>query len=192
MSASPATLTEALWPVESTTRRAIRALVLVTAGTVLLALAAQIRIPFYPVPFTMQTFVVLVAGLTLGPRLAGATVASYLTVGAAGAPVFAGLTSGAAILSGATAGYLWGMLAAAVVMGLLAERGWDRTRGRTLAAMLVGTGIIFAAGLAWLANLFGWDVAISTGLVPFLGSEAAKIALAVATVPTAWRLVGRT
>lgn len=191
MSASPLTLTEALWPAPSATRRAVRAAVLVTAGTALLALAAQLRIPFYPVPFTMQTFVVLVIGLTFGPRLAGATLATYLGGGAAGAPVFAGLTGGAGVLSGATAGYLWGMLVAAVVMGLLAERGWDRSRGRTLGAMLIGTTIIFAAGLAWLANLFGWEVAISTGLTPFLASEAAKIALAVATVPAAWTLVRR-
>lgn len=191
MSASPATLTEALWPAASGSRRAVRALTLVLAGTALLAVAAQLRIPFYPVPFTMQTFVVLVVGLSYGPRLAGATVATYLAAGAAGAPVFAGLSSGAAILSGATAGYLWGMLAAAVVMGFLAERGWDRSRGRTLGAMLIGTFVIFAAGLWWLAELYGWTIAVDTGLVPFLGSEAAKIALAVATVPTAWRLVPR-
>lgn len=191
MSASPLTLTEALWPAPSTTRRAVRTVVLVTVGTALLALSAQLRIPFYPVPFTMQTFVVLVLGLTLGPRLAGGTVAAYLAVGSAGAPVFAGLAGGAAVLSGATAGYLWGMLAAAVAMGFLAERGWDRSRGRTLGAMLIGTAIIFAAGLGWLANLFGLEAAVSTGLVPFLASEAAKIALAVATVPAAWALVGR-
>lgn len=188
MSADTATLTEALWPASSAYTRATRAIALVIAGTALLAVAAQVRIPFYPVPFTMQTFIVLVVGLTYGPRLGGATVATYLTTGAAGAPVFAGFSAGAAVLSGPTAGYLWGMLAAAVALGLLAGRGWTRTRGRTLGAMLLGTFIIFTAGLGWLAQLVGWKLALETGLIPFLGSEAAKIGLAMATVPTAWRL----
>lgn len=190
MSATPLTLTDAVWPA-SRTRPLVRNLTLVLGGSLVLAASAQLQIPFYPVPFTMQTFVVLVIGLSYGPRLAGATVAAYLAEGAAGLPVFAGFSGGAAILGGATAGYLWGFLAAAVVMGLLAERGWDRSPARTLGAMLIGTAIIFALGLAWLGRLFGWDVALDTGLVPFVWSESAKIGLAVATVPAAWRLVGR-
>ena len=160
-------------------------------GSLLLTLSAKVSIG-WPVPMTMQTFVVLVIGLSLGSRLAGATVALYLVEGAVGLPVFAGTPErgiGLAYMAGPTGGYLAGFLVAAIVLGVLAERGWGRSVLSTLAAMAVGTVIIFALGLGWLAALIGVEPAIANGLVPFLVSEPIKIALACAVMPLAWRLV---
>lgn len=139
----------------------------------------------------MQTAVVLAIGLTFGRGLGTATVGAYLTQGAAGLPVFAAGGGAAYLVSSPTAGYLWGMLAATVAMGWLARAGWDRTRPRTLAALLVGTAIIFTIGVAWLAVYVGVSSAIAIGLQPFLVSEALKIALVAALLPEAQRLVGR-
>jgi biotin transport system substrate-specific component len=139
---------------------------------------------------TMQTFVVLVLGMAYGWRLAGATVLLYLAQGALGLPVFAA-GGGIAYFAGPTAGYLVGFLLATVAVGWLADHGWDRSVLRTLAAMLIGTVIIFACGIAWLSTLIGLPQAIGAGLVPFLLGEAAKIALATAILPFAWRLLQR-
>jgi biotin transport system substrate-specific component len=169
---------------------AVRAIALALIGTVLLTVSAKIQVPFWPVPMTMQTFVVLVLGMAYGWRLAGTTVLLYLAQGAIGLPVFAG-GGGIAYMAGPTGGYLAGFLLAAVAVGWLAEHGWDRSVPRTLAAMLIGTGIIFGCGIAWLGTLIGLPQAISAGLVPFLLGEAVKIALATAILPFAWRLLKR-
>jgi biotin transport system substrate-specific component len=183
------TLAHAVWsPVGSSP--ATRAIVLALIGTALLTLSAKIQVPFWPVPMTMQTFVVLVLGMAYGWQLAGATVLLYLAQGALGLPVFAG-GGGIAYMAGPTGGYLAGFLLAAVAVGWLAEHGWDRTAPRTLAAMLIGTAMIFACGIAWLATLIGLPQAIGAGLVPFLLGEAVKIALATAILPFAWRLLQR-
>ena len=169
---------------------AVRAIALALIGTARLTVSAQIQVPFWPVPMTMQTFVVLVLGMAYGWRLAGATVLLYLAQGAIGLPVFAG-GGGIAYIAGPTGGYLAGFLLAAVAVGWLAEHGWDRSVPRTLAAMLIGTGVIFACGIAWLSTLIGLPQAIGAGLVPFLLGEAVKIALATAILPFAWRLLQR-
>lgn len=184
-----ATLADALWS-PAAGSPAIRATVLAVIGSILLTISAKIQVPFWPVPMTMQTFVVLVLGVAYGWRLAGATVLLYLAQGALGLPVFAG-GGGLAYMAGPTGGYLAGFLLAAVAVGWLAERGWARSAPSTLAAMLIGTAIIFGCGIAWLATLIGLPQAISAGLVPFLLSEAVKIALATALVPSAWRLMRR-
>jgi biotin transport system substrate-specific component len=184
-----ATLADVLWsPAAGST--AVRAIVLAVIGSLLLTISAKIQVPFWPVPMTMQTFVVLVLGVAYGWRLAGATVLLYLAQGALGLPVFAG-GGGIAYMAGPTGGYLAGFLLAAVAVGWLAERGWARSAPSTLAAMLIGTAIIFGCGIAWLATLIGLPQAVSAGLVPFLLSEAVKIALATALVPFAWRLMQR-
>lgn len=199
MSAAPMTLADAVWPRPSSldgarTRAIVRGASLAVAGSVLLAASAQVQIPFWPVPFTMQTFAVLVIGLAYGSRLAAATTVLYLAEGAVGLPVFAGFAGGAAHLAGPTGGYLVGFAVAATVMGFLAERGWDRSHVLTLAAMLIGEVIVFTLGVGWLARVLGGDTgaAISAGLTPFVAAEVLKIALAVAALPTAWRLVDRT
>lgn len=187
------TLAGALWPATKESGAA-RFLILMVLGTVALWLSAKIQIPLVPVPITMQTLVVLVLGVAYGWRLGGATLLLYLAEGASGLPVFAGGWSeggGYQILYGPTAGYLAGFVVAAGVCGFLAERGWDRSLVRAGAAMLIGNIVIYALGLPWLAYLFGWQVAIASGLVPFLLGDALKIALGACFLPIAWRLVGK-
>lgn len=189
------TLAEALWPTQSRAMSAMRAVLLVFAGSVLLTVAAKIQIPFYPVPMTMGTFAVLGLGMAMGWRLGGASVAFYLAQGAIGLPVFAGTPEkgiGLAYMAGPTGGYLLGYLLAAVACGLLAERGWDRKVLTTAAAMLIGNAIIYIPGVLYLGALFGWDKPIlEWGMTPFLLGDAAKLALAAAVLPAAWQLMKR-
>lgn len=183
------TLGAMLWPSQG----AMRAALLAVGGVCLLTLSAKIQIPpiaFFPVPFTMQTFVVLVLGITLGARLAAATVCLYLITGAFGLPVFAG-GGGLVYFTGPTAGFLLAFPLAAATLGHLAERGFARTFISTIGVMLLGTAIIFGAGIAWLAVLFGMEKAIALGLLPFIYSEAVKILLAATAVPGAWKIVHR-
>jgi len=169
----------------------LRLAVLAIAGSALMALSAKIQVPMWPVPMTMQTFAVLVIAMSFGLRLGGATLLVYLAEGAVGLPVFAS-GGGLAYLSGPTGGYLVGFVAAAVLVGWLAEKGWDRNVVRTLIAMALGTFVIFSLGVTWLAIFLGdADKAIASGLTPFLVGAAVKIALAAAVLPIAWRLLSR-
>ncbi len=168
--------------------------VLAVAGTVLLTVSAKIQVPFYPVPMTMQTFAVLVIGMAYGWKLGGATVALYLAEGAVGLPVFAGTPEkgiGLAYMAGPTGGYLVGFVLAAGIAGWLGEKGWDRSVPMTLAAMAIGTVIIFVPGYFWLALLIGQEKAWAFGVLPFLLGEVFKIALAAAVLPGAWKLIAR-
>jgi biotin transport system substrate-specific component len=182
-------LAQALWPA-TTGNRVVRAILLIAAGCALLTISAKIQVPFWPVPMTMQTFVVIVLGAALGWRLAGATVLAYLVQGAAGLPVFAG-GAGLAYVAGPTGGYLVGFLAGAVVVGWLAEKGWDRHFATSLLAMVLGIATVFALGVGYLATLIGLQPAITAGLLPFLAGEALKIALAMAVMPLAWRFLAQ-
>lgn len=183
-------LIDQIWPVAA--RPALRIAALMVLGSVLLMASAKAQVPMWPVPMTMQTFVVLVIGMTYGPRLGTATVMLYLLEGAVGLPVFAGTPEkgiGLAYMMGPTGGYLLGFLLAAALMGWLAERGWDRTLPWAVAAMTAGTVLQLVPGVAWLATLIGWDKAIAAGLTPFIVGAIVKIALAAAVLPLAWRMV---
>ena len=162
---------------------------LVVFGTLLLAASAQFKIPLYPVPVTGQTLVVLLIGMTYGPRLGGITMAGYLFEGALGLPVFAGGAAGAAVLMGPTGGYLFGFLLAGVAMGFLAERGMGRTVVSTIAAMFIGNCVIYLCGALWLANFIGFGQAIAAGVLPFLYGDALKLVVAAGLMPLAWRVV---
>lgn len=177
------TLAAALWPARSNT--VLRAVALLLLGTLLLALAAKLRVPFWPVPMTMQTFMVLLIGATYGFRLATATVAVYLLEGAVGLPVF---TSGAGLvyMTGPTGGYLVGYLVAAALLGAAAHRGVLRTLPGLLAVMLLADLVLFAFGFGWLAALIGPAKAWTGGVLPFLPAEALKIGLAAALVRAGW------
>ena len=108
-----------------------------------------------------------------------------------GLAVFAGGAFGIARLVGPTAGYLVGFLAAAFVVGLLSERGWDRKPWTTAASMIIGNGIIYVVGVIWLSRFVGWQAVLSTGFLPFLAGVALKIALATILLPAGWKLIGR-
>lgn len=168
-----------------------RKVALVFAGSLLLWASAKVQVPFYPVPMTMQTFVVIMLGMSLGWRLGGATVLLYLSQGAAGLPVFAGTPEkglGLLYMAGPTGGYLLGFLLAAIATGWLAERGWHRNVLTTLAAFAVGIVLVYLPGLAWLGTIAGWQNPIMQwGLYPFLLGEVFKMALAAAVLPLASR-----
>jgi biotin transport system substrate-specific component len=167
---------------------------LILAFSFFIALLAQaaIPLPFSPVPITGQTLGVLLAGLLLGSRRGAACLLVYLAEGALGLPVFAGGTAGPAVLVGPTAGYLAGFVLAAYLVGRMAERGWDRSYGGTFLAMLLGNLAIYACGVTWLALYLGdFGRALVGGLLPFIPGDLLKILLAVALLPTGWRLLGR-
>ncbi|MBL8671612.1 MAG: biotin transporter BioY [Alphaproteobacteria bacterium] len=198
MTASTATaslpLLDRLWPADGRAATVLRAVGMACLGTALLTASARVQIPFWPVPMTMQTFVVLLLGLTCGARLGAGTVAFYLGLGAVGLPVFAGTPAkgiGLAYMTGPTGGYLVGFMAAVCVVGWLAARGWDRRVLTTLAAGVVGMVVIYALGAGYLASLYGAEKALATGVLPFLLGDALKIALLAATLQLVWRGIVR-
>lgn len=161
---------------------------------VLTAAAAQLSfpLPFTPVPFTIQPMIVLIGAAALGSRLGALSQILYLTLGIAGLPVFAyspELPQGFARLLGPSGGYLMAYPLAAFITGLLAERGFDRRYLSSIVAMFVGLSIIFAGGVSWIARLAGIDVALATGLYPFIVVDVVKIVLAGLVLPTAWKLL---
>lgn len=173
----------------------IKQAALVVLGIAFLAVAAKIKVPMWPVPITMGTFAVLTIGAAYGARLGLVTIMGYLIVGALGFDVFAGSSAekfGLTYMMGGTGGYLFGYVMAAVVLGVLAQRGWDRSVLWMALAMLIGNVLIYVPGLAWLGQLYGWDKPIlEWGLTPFLIGDALKLGLAALVLPAAWKLVGR-
>lgn len=162
-------------------------IVLVLAGSALLAISAQISVPFYPVPVTGQTLVVLMIGMAYGSRLGAATLLAYLVEGGMGLPVFANGGAGWAYLAGPTGGYLTGFLVAAFILGLLAERGMGRGPVSTALAMLVGTAMIYLFGATWLSSFIGFEKALAAGVMPFLYGDVLKLVVAAGLMPLAWR-----
>lgn len=193
MTVRTATIVDFVWP-SRPHARVFRAAALMLMGICLLTLSAKIQIPFWPVPMTMQTLVVLVIGMAYGWRLGAATVLAYLLAGAAGLPVFAGTPArgiGVAYMMGPTGGFLLGFLISAAAVGLLGERGWDRSILRTAIAMVAGQAVIAVAGVAWLAVLFNLPKAIEVGFKPFLAASLLKVALGIVLMPTIWKLLDR-
>jgi biotin transport system substrate-specific component len=159
---------------------------LVLAGTALLTLSAKTQVPFWPVPMTLQTAVVMLLGVSLGWRLAAASVLLYLAQGMMGLPVFAGPLAGPAYFAGPTGGYLLGFVAGAVVAGFAAER------SRGIVGLLLGlvgaTAAIYLCGVAWLATFTGLSGALQAGVLPFLLGDAVKIGLVAALAAAGLRL----
>jgi biotin transport system substrate-specific component len=166
--------------------------IIVICGSLLVALSAQIRIylAFSPVPITGQTFAVLMLGALLGSRRGGLAMLAYLFEGALGLPVFAAGV-GLPVLFGPTGGYLVGFVAAAHLVGRLAEMGWDRHIITTIAAMVLGNAVLHLLGFTWLAVLTDVKTAFVTGVYPFILGDLLKVALAAAALPTGWKLLGR-
>jgi biotin transport system substrate-specific component len=173
----------------------VRHAALIVAGTILIALGAQVSfvIPGNPVPVTGQTFGVLVAGGALGFRRGIAAAVLYVLLGAIGLPLFAQGRTGVDVILGATGGYLVGFVLAAALVGRLAELGWDRNLAGSIGAMLLGELAIYAVGVPWLAATTGHDLgwARAVGLDPFIVGDAVKVLLAAGAFPAAWWVVGR-
>ena len=177
---------------ENNSQKIFRYGAITLAGSALIALCAQISVPFYPVPVTMQTFAVILIGLTYGWRLGGITVALYLVEGAIGLPVFAGGKGGMIVLMGPTAGYLYGFVLATVACGWFAERGFDRSYFKLILPLLAGNVLLYTSGLVWLGNFIGWDKPVlDLGLYPFIPGDLLKIAMAAVLLPTVWKYVDR-
>ena len=175
-------------------RVAARDVLLVSAGALLTAAAAQVFVPlpFTPVPISGQTFAVLLVAAALGPARGVASMGLYLLLGLVGLPFYAEGASGVTVIAGATGGYLVGFVVAAYVVGHLARRGMDRKVWSTAAAYLIGSLVIYAVGVPWLAVAVGVSLpeALMMGLVPFLIGDAVKAALAAGLLPAAWKLLG--
>ena len=191
MRADAATLRFAVFPRAGLLTDAL----LVLAGTGLVAVCAQIsiKLPFTPVPITGQTFAVVLVGASLGAVRGTASLALYLLLGAAGAPIYAHHDSGWSVITSASGGYIVGFVVAAAVTGWLAEQRWDRRFSSSIGAMLTGNVIIYLVGLPWLAwqlhtNL---EQTLEDGLYPFVPGDVFKLYLAGALLPTAWLLVRR-
>lgn len=165
---------------------------LVLGGAALTGIAAQIAVPVpgSPVPVTGQTFAALLVGTALGARRGFLALAVYALVGMAGMPWFSAGSSGA---GGASFGYVLGMLLAATVVGGLARRGGDRSVLRTAGTMVLGSAVIYAVGVPYLALSTGMSAsaALAAGLTPFLLGDALKAALAMGALPASWKLIGR-
>lgn len=184
-----ASLMATLWPVQSRRDEILRGLVFAFAGAALLTLSAKVKVPFYPVPMTMQTMVVLMIAVAGGFRLGVATVALYLAQGAMGFPVFADTPErgiGLAYMMGPTGGYLVGFLAAAAFAGFCGDRGIGRSILGMLGVMTLGHVVIFAFGFAYLASLIGPLAAFNAGVAPFAIATVLKIALGAALMPALW------
>lgn len=183
------TLLERFQPLQNT-NRAVRNIVLAIVGTLALTISAKIQIPFFPVPMTLQTLVVLMIGMTFGPRLGVATLILYLAEGAVGLPVFAGTPEkgiGMAYIFGPTGGFLLGFVIAAGACGWLAQRGWDRNVLKTALALIIGNALIYVPGLLWLGVILGFDKPIlAWGLAPFIAGDIFKLALASIILPSIW------
>jgi biotin transport system substrate-specific component len=165
---------------------------LVVVFSAFVGLTAQVAIPLWPVPLTLTTLGVLFTGAALGSKRGALALLLYLAEGAVGLPVFAGGASGVAYALGPTGGYLVGFVVAAGVVGLLAERGWDRRPIWTALAMVVGNLIIYALGVTWLAFLLGdLGTALLQGMLIFIIGDLVKIAVATFALPGGWALAKR-
>lgn len=166
---------------------------LIVFSALFIAALAQVRIPLQPVPITGQTLAVLLVGMALGSRRGPLAVLAYLAMSVGGLPFFTGAQTGLAYMAGPTGGYLVGFVPAAWLVGWLAEHGWDRSLGKTLAAMVLGNLAIYVFGVSWLAVLVGGVVgpngALALGLLPFLLGDVLKALIAALLLPTAWALV---
>ena len=154
-------------------------------GTLLLTISAKIKIPFYPVPMTMQTFVVLFLGITLGSRIGLLTISLYLFEGIFGLPVFAGTPEkgiGLVYFTGPTMGYLIGFLVAVYFSGSFK---YDKGLINTFLKLIFSVSFIYIFGLIWLGTLIGWDKPIfKLGAQPFLLAELFKMLLLLFLMPT--------
>ena len=153
-------------------------------GTLLLTISAKIKIPFYPVPMTMQTFVVLFLGITLGSKIGLLTISLYLFEGIFGLPVFAGTPEkgiGFVYFTGPTMGYLIGFLVAVYFSGSFK---YEKGLMNTFLKLIFSVSFIYIFGLIWLGTLIGWDKPIfKLGAQPFLLAELFKILLLLFLIP---------
>ena len=176
----------------------IKSLIIIFLGSIILAISAKVKIPFYPVPMTMQTFIVLFLGLSFGYKIGLATVSLYLLEGIIGLPVFSNSPEkgvGLVYFTGPTMGYLIGFLPAVFLTGYFKFGDWTKkTNGNVefffmnLIKLLISVSIIYLLGLLWLSNLIGLEKALIFGLKPFLIAELFKVLILALLIPLLLKL----
>jgi len=184
--------------VKSQNYRILKYILIVFLGSILLAISSKIKIPFYPVPMTMQTFVVLFLGISFGYKIGLATVSLYLIEGIVGLPVFSNSPEkgvGIIYFTGPTMGYLIGFLPAVFLTGYLKLDDWTKKENRNvkfffinLLKLLISVSVIYLFGLLWLSNLIGFEKAILFGFKPFWIAELFKILLLAFLTPLVLKL----
>lgn len=188
----PGTVLADLLPASTANRARLRDVTLVAGGAALTGVAAQLAVPIpgSPVPVTGQTFAALLVGTALGARRGLLSMLLYAVIGMAGLPWFADGASGMAF---PTFGYVIGMTLAAAVVGGLARRGGDRKVARTAGTMAIGSAVVYAVGVPYLAVAAHMSLteAVAAGLTPFLFGDALKAALAMGALPGVWRFLQR-
>jgi biotin transport system substrate-specific component len=187
MNQTHSNLVSQLWPETSSTL--LRNTILALAGSIVVAVAAQINVPMIPVPMTLQTFAVLVIGMAYGARLGAATLLLYMLEGMAGLPVFAQMKSGLTTVTDPSGGYILGFILAAGLLGYLAERGWGRGVFEAVAATILCGALIYIPGLAWLHGFAAdWKQTAEWGLTPFIYGDLIKAVLAALLIRSAGML----
>ena len=160
------------------TNKFLKSILVVILGTILLTISAKIKIPFYPVPMTMQTFVVLFLGISFGYKIGVATIILYIFEGILGLPVFSNSPEkgiGLTYFFGPTMGYLIGFIFACFLAGYFK---YNSNYLLTFIKLSISTSIIYLLGVLWLGNLIGWDKPIlEFGVYPFLLAELFKLIL---------------
>jgi biotin transport system substrate-specific component len=168
---------------------------IVLGGAAFVGLCAQVSYQpaFTPVPYTLQTFSVLLVGAAYGAMLGAASLSLYLILGIVGVPLFAEHKHGWDVFSGATGGYIVGFVIAAALTGYLAERGWDKRFATSVTMMLTGSVVIYACGALWLHHWLhaSWNTTLTDGVYYFVPGDLVKLYLAAAALPAAWQLVRR-
>ena len=163
---------------QNTQTKIIKSLLVILLGSIILAISSKIKIPFYPVPMTMQTFVVLLIGMSFGYKIGLATISLYLIEGIIGLPVFSNSPErgvGLVYFTGPTMGYLIGFLSACFLASLIKK---NDNYFIIFIKLILSVSTIYILGVLWLGTLIGWDKPIiQLGVVPFLLAEIFKIAL---------------
>jgi biotin transport system substrate-specific component len=201
------TLANRIWP-QAASSNVVRNIVLAVVGSLLVAGAAQITVPMWPVPMTLQTLAVLGVGAAYGARLGAATLGLYAFEGAVGLPFFAGAKSGIFdakldyLLPASSMGYVVGFILAAWLVGKLVESGWVNSLFKSVVATLAGAVVLYVPGLVWLAiwastagvvpeGQGAFQTAMAWGLYPFMFGDAIKAVIAGLAVPAAGLMFAR-
>ena len=184
--------------VKSQNSRILKYILVIFLGSILLTISSKIKIPFYPVPMTMQTFVVLLLGISFGYKIGLATVGLYLFEGMIGLPVFSNSPEkgvGMIYFTGPTMGYLVGFLSAVFLTGYLKFDDWTKKTDKNLETffinfikLLVSVGTIYIFGILWLSNFVGWDKVLLFGVKPFWMAELFKILILAFLIPSILKL----
>ena len=170
-------------------QKVIKYMIIALLGSLLLAISSKIKIPFYPVPMTMQTFVVVMLGITLGSKIATATVILYLFEGIIGLPVFSNSPEKGVCLiyfTGPTIGYFIGFVFASYIAGKI---NLEKNYFNIIIKIIFSISLIYCLGMLWLGNLIGWDKPIfSLGAKPFLLAELLKVTILIISVKSLLKL----